>query len=375
MSTNKIDLRQVELIEPVWKDNYVAIVACSNNNYVPYLSVYLESIKNFATDDTNYDIVILEADITDANKNILKNTFEVKKNLSLRFYNPSIIFKNSDFYLSHSYFTKEIYFRFSISISFKKYKKVIYTDIDTVFNNNPKKLYDIEMENYAIMAVLEPMWSIFINTKAVVEGIDITNFTKNTLKLKNLHRYFNSGVILINIEKFSTYSELLFSKLTPEVKYIFGDQSIINEVINSEIGTIPYEWNYEVINRQQISNAHKKIQEYCSSNTKSIIHWIGSRKPWFYPERDLAYLWWQYARRTPYYEIILERMFSHQRKKAALNKEDLACVLSYRKNILTYWRYKLLSKITFGKRKEHYTTKRYLWKEKIKKAKKIRGGV
>ena len=173
----------------------------------------------------------------------------------------------------------------------------------------------------------------------------------------------------------TVFFEQFLSKLTNGVNYLYQDQDILNEVLDFNLGILPWEWNYEIIDEKAKKIANEEIREYCSNTNKSIIHWIGSNKPWVKPDKDLAYLWWQYARRTPYYEIILQRMFASVKNKSALSKEDFACVTSYRKNILAYWRYKLLSKITFGKRKEHYTTKRYLWKEKIKKAKKIRGGV
>lgn len=367
----------IETLTPVWNDNYVAIAANSSNEYVPYLSVYLESIKANASKDTNYDVIILEQSITDENKKILKETFETEENLSLRFFNPSVLFKNSNLHVSHYYLCKESYFRLSTPIIFAKYKRLIFTDIDLIFNNDPKLLYDLEMSDSSVLSVIEPVWSAWINTKAKVTGIDIIDYSKNTIKIKDLHRYFNTGVMLIDIEKTNQnrYGEQFLAKLTNGVNYLYQDQDILNEVLGDNLGILPWEWNYEIIEERVKKKANDDIRKYCSNTNKSIIHWIGSRKPWFYPERNFAYIWWQHARRTPYYEIILERMLSQQRKNTTLNKEDLVSVLSYRKNILTYWRYKLLSQIMLGKKREHYKTKRSLWKEKIKRAEKIRGGV
>lgn len=39
-----------------------------------------------------------------------------------------------------------------------------------------------------------------------------------------------------------------------------------------------------------------------------IIHYAGSEKPWNHPEMDFGSVFWQYARRTPYYETLLRDM-------------------------------------------------------------------
>ena len=377
MTERKIDYSKIELLEPVWKDNYVAIAANSSNEYVPYLSVYLESIKANAESNTNYDVVILEQSITDENKRILKEAFETERNLSLRFFNPSKLFENSNLYVSHFYLCKESYYRLGAPIIFSNYKRLIFTDVDLIFNNDPKILYNLEMSDYFVLAVIESIWSAWVNTKAIVTGIDIIDYSKNILKLKDEHQYFNTGVMLMDIEKLNKNrcSEHLLLKLTDEINYLYQDQDIINIVLASHIGRLPWEWNYEIIKDSIRLKMRPDIRDYCSNQNKSIIHWLGPRKPWNYPEREFAYIWWQYARRSPYYEIILQRMFAGIKNKSALSKEDFACVTSYRKNVLAYWRYKLLSKITFGKTKKHYKEKRTLWKEKIKRAEEIKGRV
>lgn len=182
MSESNVDYNRIEVLEPVWKDNYVAIAANSSNEYVPYLSVYLESIKANACQNTNYDVVILEQSIKDENKRILKEAFETERNLSLRFFNPSVLFENTNLHISHYYLCKESYFRLSTPIIFAKYKRLIFTDIDLIFNNDPKILYDLDMSDSYVLSVIEPVWSAWVNTKAKITGIDIMDYSKNTIK-------------------------------------------------------------------------------------------------------------------------------------------------------------------------------------------------
>ena len=69
---------KLEEITPVWRDNYVAIALSSSNEYVPYLSVCLESLKENSSENNNYDIVIFEDSVTDYNKDLLKKIIEQK---------------------------------------------------------------------------------------------------------------------------------------------------------------------------------------------------------------------------------------------------------------------------------------------------------
>ena len=97
-----------------------------------------------------------------------------------------------------------------------------------------------------------------------------------------------------------------------------------------------------------------------------IIHWAGGGKPWEDSSEDLAYLWWKYARKTPFYEEILTRLtaFQIQQQSADL----LRLVMHYRRDKMKYWRYKILSKITFGKSRKKYHEKSEKLRRKIKEA-------
>jgi len=77
----------IETINPIWDDNYTAIAMSSSNEYVPYLSVCLQSLIEHSSKDHNYDIIIFERSITDENKRILQEQI-CRKNISLRFINP-----------------------------------------------------------------------------------------------------------------------------------------------------------------------------------------------------------------------------------------------------------------------------------------------
>lgn len=374
MTERKIDYSKIELLEPVWKDNYVAIAMSSSNEYVPYLSVCLQSLIDNSSSEHNYDIIIFERNIGENEKSKLYKQVSPYINISLRFINPMNIISQYNLKF-HSRYNLECYFRLTAPIILKNYSKVIYTDIDLVFNADIYDLYSINLEGYSIAACQDLMWHAFINNPLA----DWAEYGTEQLKLNDLYKYFNTGVMLINTIEFNTnnYSFILLDLLEKK-HYRILEQDGLNSFFQSNIKYIETTWNVPIVN-----NIYAKIIDFMPQKTHQqylydrdnakIVHFAGRGKPWNNPYEDLAYIWWQYARRSPYYEIILQRMFASIKNKSDLSKEDFACVTSYRKNVLAYWRYKLLSKITFGKTKKHYKEKRALWKEKIKRAKKIRG--
>ena len=336
----------MQKLYPAYKENYVTVSANSSDEYVPYLSVYLLSIKENSSPDTNYDIVILEKSITDRNKDILKELFETSSNFSLRFYNPSKLFEDKNIPVMHPYLSKESYFRLSAPLIFQNYKRLIFTDADLIFNEDPAVLYDMEMNNNCILSAVEPVWSSWINSNTVMDSINIIDYTKNVLKLKNPHKYFNTGVMLLDIKKLNELNatDKFLEKISGDTKYFYQDQDVINEVLQDKIGVLPFEWNGEILIPQNYENANDDIKKYCETDKKNIIHWIGSGKPWVTFDKKLTEQWWNIARKSPFYEIIIDRKIdrkvnvlkgdiSHQIKEKNKLKEE---IINIKDNILKH---------------------------------------
>ena len=122
----------------------------------------------------------------------------------------------------------------------------------------------------------------------------------------------------------------------------------------------------------------KKLRkEYYKARKKpAIIHYIGNMMPCFNPYPDMYTYFWKYARQSPCYEIILQRMSMNSAHRYYLSiKQRLELLVQYWPNILLYWRYKILSKITFGKKRKKYKEKRKNLKTLIKQTKQFLKGI
>lgn len=358
------------IVNPFWKDNYTAIFVASDDGYVPYLCVYLQSIIEHADKNHNYDIVVFETSITNENKVILNDFMHEQKNISLRFFNPLEYFEDCNLITPHRHITKETYYRLCAPYVFKNYKKIIYTDIDLIFNEDPQKLYNLDMHGAPVCAALDLGWKRWVDNNQSSSGVNIRSYTKDVLKLNDITKYFNAGVLLLDIEKLNkeNITAQFFEALNSGTFFLYQDQCIINFVLNGRISILPHAWNNMVIEQQD------DLKDCTADGAGFIIHWITSNKPWINPERKFADIWYKMARKTPYYEVILKRMCNPLNYSDIISREDLKEVLNYRENIFKYKLYKVLSKITFGQLKETYKFKMQKWKNKVNKFRRIKRG-
>ena len=93
----------------------------------------------------------------------------------------------------------------------------------------------------------------------------------------------------------------------------------------------------------------------------NIIHYPGLEKPWFYPEMQHADIWWEYARRTPFYEEILKRM-----AMSAIPMPPPPGNTRQISDYAKYWKYKILQNFGSKETRTRYYHKKRIYKAKIK---------
>ena len=83
-------------LKPAFTENNIPVVITASNQYAPYAGVFIQSLINHAADNNNYDIIVLEREISDSNKSLLKLLINEHSNISIRFHNPSVFFESLD---------------------------------------------------------------------------------------------------------------------------------------------------------------------------------------------------------------------------------------------------------------------------------------
>lgn len=389
-----------ELLEPKWSNCKNAIACGCSNEYAPYLGTYIKSIIEHSTEQKKYDIVVFETDISDFNKHKLKQIVEGYSNISLRFYDINALFANITLPLTYYYFSKQCYYRLAVGKVFSKYRKVLFTDIDLIFNFDISSIFDIDMNGMPVAACEEILWTKN-NIKGKKQlGFDIEDYIIN--KVKCTSTYFNTGVMIVDVNKFNnvtSFDNLLNIGLNN--RFINQEQCVINQVFNGKITKLPICYNFEIflgIYNSDLPDFKKYMKHI---DDAKIYHFLTNRKAWFYPDLPKADIWWQYARQTPFYEEILARLIDFKASKAQENISAVSALraefakvhfpninnrfgageynakLSFVMNHLLHFRlkkfgYALKKAFAFGERYAKYNDKYQKTKQLIKDAKKLK---
>lgn len=359
-------------------ENGVAICFCCDRNYVPYLSVAIQSIIENSSLEYNYDIIILYTGIYDFQKRFLLSMIQGQTNFSIRFFNMDAYTKNYE--LEKLYTRQDMslaaYYRLFIGSIFEKYNKIVYLDCDLVVTRNIAELFGIDLGSYAIGACLDTNIAnyMYVSETDKQYNSDFREYMRQNFNYYDSRKYFNSGVLLINISGFNNVSLVELLKLAQNNTKYYHDQNVLNVAYKDDYLELPPEWNtqahikYYPTYRKQLSSGI--IHLYDSyDDIPAIIHYTYHPKVWNDPYKQWSNIWWKYARKSPFYEILLRDLM--QNKTIMHTNSDngnsiLMHILTYKKYKLRYWRYKLLSKITFGKMRKRYKRKKKEMKRQLK---------
>lgn len=335
-----INTDPLHLPEPVFGTNAVAIALSANDFYVPYLSTLLMSIKEHVNSESCYDIMVMHRDISKHSQMMLTRMLSDYENISLRFFDVGRFHRKYENLFTRGHFVMETYFRLLMPDLMPEYSKVLYLDSDMIVKADVADLYNIDVKGYLLAACHDA------DTAGLYNGFEPNKkyYMDNILKIHNPYEYFQAGTILFNLEEIrKTYSSDDMLRFAASYQWELLDQDVLNYLAQGRYKAIDMAWNvmYDWENiriNQIISRAPKYLQdEYmCSRRNPKIIHYAGPTKPWSYPFVDYAVEFWYYARKTPYYEVIIRRMAeaaSHEQIPPAPSKLFLQKLRSVIKKI------------------------------------------
>lgn len=357
-------------ISPVWDSPCVALAMSSSQQYAPYLCVCLQSIKEHADPACKYDIVIFTSEMNEETKRIITEHIS-NEHISVRYVNPKKYFENIPLHISHAYFKEECYYRLVAPFIFRQYQKVLFTDIDLVFNQDVQELYNIDLSGKPIAATIDLLWHGIMRKTPSLE----TEYARKTLGLADPYKYVNTGIMLLDVQKCLTRQlPQATLALVSSNQYKTQEQCAINAFLKEDICYLDPRWNVAV-QPQWV----KEIMTYMPEQTLAtyqaayqqakVWHFMGGAKPWDNLQEDKSIVWWQYARRTPFYEQILYWLYVKPLHALRVQTNE---AFVYPRTKWSYRRAKLLSKITKGKKKKHYQNKKEVLKQRLNIGKVLR---
>ena len=274
----------------------IPVFYAADENYMPYLAVALAALKAARSNDYEYRIhVLYSGELNGAAKKV-KGMAE--ENFHIYFEDVEAkVDAIRDCMHCRDYYTSAIFYRLMIPEMFPEYDKVLYMDCDTVALADVGKLYSIDIgENYIGAAP----------DQAVAAVPEFRAYTRYALGIP-ASRYFNSGVIVMNLKKFREIG--FYGKFCEMLRSydftIAPDQDVLNLICKDKVHYYGGEWNQMPIGKRK--------------TPPKLIHYNLAMKPWHYDDILYQEYFWKFAEKTAFLECIQDALKSYTME---MNKRD-----------------------------------------------------
>ena len=280
----------------------IILVMAADDNYALPLAVALRSVLTNLDKARDLFVYVLDGGIKDSNKQRIEKSIK-SKNCRIEW--VQIAEKLYSWARPVKHFSAAAYLRLLVPVLLPiDLSKVIYLDCDLIVNCDLSLLWDVEVGNNYALAVQDSIMPFVSSSDAVLGYVE--------LGLSPNAKYFNSGVLVINLRKWRTDSILEKS-----IEYIkksgdilsYPDQQVLNVLFASSWQELDSRWNQQIgsiTRQQQVSEAF-------------IIHFSSPLKPWIHVgivEADA--LFFQYLSQTKYsnlrFKLYLKRWQNLVRK-------------------------------------------------------------
>ena len=278
------------------KANHVPIAMALDDGYIYPTVVAMTSMLENMNKDTKYDFYIMHpSEFSKENKDKLKGFEDKYEKCSINLIDMEDRYKNA---FQSGYITTPTYYRLSLSDLLPDLDKIIWLDGDTLVFSDLKEMYNIDMEGYYYKGILD-------NSTTSIEGFEINN-----------DHPICAGVMLINLKELRENDMVnKFSKFIEEnhEKLIQHDQTTINVLCYEKIGILPPRFGvfnifFEKEEAEKYLNSLVSEDKYSEEDLKDafesvcVLHCVN--KPWKDTKYPFANTWWDYAKKTGYYEEI-----------------------------------------------------------------------
>lgn len=249
------------------------IVLTTDANYVMPCGVLLLSLCKSNPDVTITVHIICDNSVGDKEKEDLKQTVCFNHNLSIKYYHiEGDLFDNYPS-LQNAYLSKAAYYRlFLTDILPSNIDKVLYLDCDLLVLNSLKDLWQIDLKDFALAAIIDSMECYHVEWY-------------NRLRYNPAKLYFNSGVMLINLKYWRTHDSLVnFMSYLENYRerIVSHDQDILNVIFQDHKILLPIKYNLQegFLYRKRRFFYWDHAEEFAQSIENPVILHYTVNKPW-----------------------------------------------------------------------------------------------
>ena len=272
-------------------NNIINVVYILDDDYlIPTVTSVFSLFEN-VNKENNYSIYLIANNLNNQSVDILNRLN--RDNFTIKIIQTSLgELKNLHKQTKKSYCvaTESALLKFKIAELIPEIDKVLYLDGDVIINDDLFPLYSENLSNFSLAAVED-------------SG---TLYTKNQTVL-SFKRYFNSGVMLLNLKKIRTDNGMqkLIELKKKDNNAQLMDQNIFNTVFENSVKYLPIIYNCLYVNLIRARNKYSindlndkygtnfdNIQDLARKSV--IIHYSSKDKPWKYNNTPLSNLWFSF---------------------------------------------------------------------------------
>lgn len=282
----------------------VPVFLTINNAYAPYAAASIHSLTQKCDKKRYYRVIILHDGLSLPNRIRLRSL--VTDNVAIQFkkITHSLYLKAIVMYCTRrqkgagDFFSSAVYYyRAFIPRLFPLYEKAVYMDSDTILLGDVGELFDIELGDKALAAMIDPKVTVIPEFRDYVDkAVGVPH-----------SEYVNSGVQVMDLKKMrkmkylSTMIDLIREY---DADLVAPDQDYLNVILQGQILPLDAKWNAEPA-------------KDLPAGTK-LVHFNLFNKPWHYKNVPCEKLFWNAARGTGFYGDLKRQQeaFDAEKQKA-----------------------------------------------------------
>lgn len=305
--------------------SFIPVVFACDNDYVPLVTTVSLSILEHT--ESSIDFYLICPDLSHENQKILTSFFNKQK--QCRFFIIPINQKDFCQFPVGYHYSYAMYVRFLLPLLLPNLSKIIYSDVDVIYCDDIRKMYDIDIKGFGLAAPIEEIGAEMLNEWNHKKRKKNLNISKN-------HLFFQSGNLVIDLDYWRTYhisDQLMMITHKQKDILVAPDLDVLNIVFANNYYRLPYRYS---LCTHRIGYENNNSEMIVALKTPFCIHYAGRQKPWLKNDVPFAKKWWCYARLSPYYILFLRKY--HQSILCRIK-----CIL-----------YKIVYKVSWGKTRYYY---------------------
>jgi lipopolysaccharide biosynthesis glycosyltransferase len=196
--------------------------------------------------------------------------------------------------LTSGHITTAAYYRLAIPLLFPQFDKMIYSDVDIVFQQDLSELFETSLSKGELLAAVLDL------------VIDDKHYFQSDLPSKigkSVKDYFNSGFMVLNLKQMREENVVEEFRRQAMIKFAQHDQDILNMVCNGRVQILPSKYNFQVNHFANYMWKRKSAEIQFNDLFKyATLHYTWKNKPWNSLECVAYDTWWHYYKMSPFYD-------------------------------------------------------------------------